>query len=94
MLGGLAFGKLLLPVALDSVMHLDEEGWRKLTLRWGLFFFVLAGLNEVVRLTQSWDFWAGFKSFGIMPLTVIFAIAQTPLILKHEIKPEAEKEHF
>ena len=46
LLGGLAFGKLLLPVALDSVMHLDEEGWRKLTLRWGLFFFVLAGLNE------------------------------------------------
>lgn len=94
LLGGLAFGKLLLPVALDSVMHLDEEGWRKLTVRWGLFFFVLAGLNEVVRLTQSWDFWAGFKSFGVMPLTVIFAIAQTPLILKHEIKLEADKDHF
>jgi intracellular septation protein len=94
LLGGLAFGKLLLPVALDSVLHLDEEGWRKLTLRWGLFFFVLAGLNEFVRLTQSWDFWAGFKSFGIMPLTIIFALAQTPLIMKHEIKPEAEPEHF
>jgi len=94
LLGALAFGKLLLPVALDSVMHLDEEGWRKLTLRWGLFFFVLAGLNEAVRLTQSWDFWAGFKSFGIMPLTVLFALAQTPLILKHEIRPEAEEEHF
>jgi intracellular septation protein len=94
LLGGLAFGKLLLPIALDSVMHLDEEGWRKLTFRWGLFFFVLAGLNEFVRLTQSWDFWTGFKSFGIMPLTVIFALSQTPLILKHEIKPEAEPEHF
>jgi intracellular septation protein len=94
LLGGLALGKLLLPVALDSVLHLDEDGWRKLTLRWGIFFFVLAGLNEVVRLTQSWDFWAGFKSFGIMPLTVLFALAQTPLILKHEIKPEADPEHF
>jgi intracellular septation protein len=94
LLGALAFGKLLLPIALDSVMHLDEEGWRKLTLRWGLFFFVLAGLNEIVRLTQTWDFWAGFKSFGIMPLTVIFALAQTPLVLKHEIKPEADTEHF
>jgi intracellular septation protein len=94
LLGALAFGKLLLPVALDSVLHLDEEGWRKLTFRWGLFFFVLAGLNEGVRLTQSWDFWAGFKSFGIMPLTLVFALFQTPLILKHEIKPEAEQEHF
>ena len=94
LLGALAFGKLLLPVALDSVLHLDEEGWRKLTLRWGLFFFVMAGLNEGVRLTQSWDFWTGFKSFGIMPLTLVFALFQTPLILKHEIKPEAEQEHF
>jgi intracellular septation protein len=94
LLGSLAFGKLLLPVALDSVLHLDEEGWKKLTLRWGLFFFLLAGINEVVRLTQTWDFWAGFKSFGIMPLTLIFALAQTPLIMKHEVKAEAEKEHF
>jgi hypothetical protein len=33
---------------LDSVFDLDEEGWRKLTFRWGLFFFVLAALNEIV----------------------------------------------
>jgi intracellular septation protein len=94
LLGALAAGKLLLPVVFDSVLHLDDDGWRRLTLRWGLFFFLLAVLNEVVRLTQSWDFWTAFKSFGIMPLTVLFAIAQTPLILKHEIKPEADKEHF
>ena len=93
LLGGLAFGKMLLPVALDSVMHLDEAGWRKLTIRWGLFFFVLAGLNEIVRIYFT-EHWVAFKSFGIMPLTVIFALAQTPLILKHEIKPEAETEHF
>jgi intracellular septation protein len=94
LLGALAAGKLLLPIVFDSVLHLDEAGWRRLTLRWGLFFFVLAGLNEAVRLTQSWDFWTAFKSFGIMPLTLVFAIAQTPLILKHEIKPEADKDHF
>jgi intracellular septation protein len=94
LLAGLAFGKLLLPAALDSVLHLDEEGWKKLTLRWGLFFYFLAGANEVVRLTQSWDFWAAFKAFGIMPLTLVFAVAQTPLIMKHEVKAEDEKEHF
>jgi intracellular septation protein len=94
LLGALAFVKLLLPVALDSVLHIDEERWRKLTLRLGLLFFALAGLNEGVRLTQSWDFRAGLRSFGIIPLTAIFALFQTPLIMKHEIKPEAEKEHF
>ena len=53
LLGALAFGKPLLPIVLDSVLHLSEEGWRKLTLRWGIFFFVLAALNEIVWRTQT-----------------------------------------
>jgi intracellular septation protein len=91
LLGALGFGKPLLPIVLDSVMHLSEEGWRKLTLRWGLFFFVLAALNEIVWRTQTTDFWAGFKAFGIMPLTVIFALTQVPLIMRYEVKPAEEK---
>ena len=95
LLGGLAFGKPLLPVVLDSALHLDEEGWRKLTFRWGLFFFVLAGLNEIVWRTQSDVFWTGFKVFGTMPLTVVFALTQVPLILRHEQKAIApQDEHF
>lgn len=88
LLGGLYFGRSLLALVLDSVLQLDDEGWRKLTLRWGLFFFVLAALNEVVWRTQTQDFWVAFKVWGVMPLTMIFALAQTPLILKHEIKRE------
>ena len=88
LLGGLFFGRSLLALVLDSVLQLDEEGWRRLTLRWGLFFFVLAALNELVWRTQSQDFWVAFKVWGVMPLTMIFALAQTPLILKHEIKRE------
>ncbi len=91
LLGALAFGKPLLPIVLDSVMHLSEEGWRKLTLRWGIFFFVLAALNEIVWRTQSTDFWAGFKAFGIMPLTIVFALTQVPLIMRYEVKPSEER---
>jgi intracellular septation protein len=86
LLGGLAFGKSLLSVVLDSMFALTDEGWRKLTFRWGLFFLVLAALNEVVWRTQTEDFWVNFKVFGIMPLTVLFALAQTPLLLRHERK--------
>ena len=89
LLGGLAFGKPLLPVVLDSVMNLTEKGWRILTFRWGLFFFGLAILNEIVWRTQTTDFWVSFKVFGTMPITIIFALSQVPLILKHELKPEA-----
>jgi intracellular septation protein len=91
LLGALAFGKPLLPIVLDSVMRLTDEGWRKLTLRWGIFFFVLAALNEIVWRTQTTDFWVSFKAFGIMPVTIAFALAQVPLIMKYELKDEAQQ---
>jgi intracellular septation protein len=90
LLGALAFGKPLLPVLLDSVLQLTEDGWRKLTLRWGVFFYVLAIVNEVVWRTQTTDFWVSFKAFGIMPLTIVFALSQVPLILRYELKAPAE----
>ncbi|MBS7696853.1 MULTISPECIES: septation protein A [unclassified Chelatococcus] len=90
LIGGLAFNKPLLPIVFDSVFHLDEEGWRKLTWRWGLFFFFLAVLNEVVWRTQSTDFWVNFKVFATMPITIVFALAQTPLIMRHSL-PEKDQ---
>ena len=90
LIGGLAFNKPLLPVVFDSVFNLDEDGWRKLTWRWGLFFFFLAVLNEVVWRTQSTDFWVNFKVFATMPITIVFALAQTPLIMRHSL-PEKDQ---
>lgn len=84
LLGGLYFRKNLLQVVLDSMFELTDEGWRKLTLRWALFFFVLAALNEIVWRTQTWDFWVSFKVLGIVPLTIVFALAQTPLLLRYD----------
>jgi intracellular septation protein len=88
LLGGLAFNKPLMPIVLDSVFQLDDAGWRKLTFRWGVFFFVLAALNELVWRTQTSDFWVTFKVFGIMPLTILFAMTQVPLIIRHELKSD------
>lgn len=87
LLGGLAMGKSLLALVLDSVLNLTEEGWRKLTLRWGLFFLVLAVLNEIIWRNFSTDFWVSFKVFGMMPITLAFALSQTPLLLRHEVRP-------
>jgi intracellular septation protein len=83
LLGGLVFGKSLLGIVFDSVFHLTEEGWRKLTLRWAIFFLTLAVLNEIVWRTQTTDFWVGFKVFGVVPLTFLFAAAQYPLLQKY-----------
>ncbi|QGM98442.1 septation protein A [Methylocystis parvus] len=96
LIGALYFGKLLLPIVFDMAIHIDDAGWRKLTWRWGLFFFFLAGLNEVMRRVLTTDAWVNFKVFGILPLTILFAIAQAPLIMKHEIPAEEEEaeSHF
>jgi len=83
LLGGLAFGRSLIAIVLDSMFSLDAEGWRKLTLRWGLFFVVMAVVNEFVWRSVSTDAWVAFKTFGFLPLTVLFALAQTPLMLRH-----------
>ncbi|GGB39492.1 putative intracellular septation protein A [Roseibium aquae] len=88
LLGGLAFGKSLLGYVFDSAFKLTDEGWRVLTWRWGLFFFFLAALNEVIWRTFSTDFWVSFKVFGVMPITLVFTLAQLPLIQKHALESE------
>jgi intracellular septation protein len=90
LLGGLLFGRSLLGYVFDAVFKLTEEGWRKLTFRWGIFFFVLAVLNEVVWRNFSTNMWVNFKVFGIMPLTFVFALTQLPLINRYTL-PEAGK---
>jgi intracellular septation protein len=91
LLGGLLFGKSLLGYVFDSAFKLDAEGWRKLTLRWGLFFFFLAVVNEVVWRNFSTDAWVAFKVWGIMPITIIFTMTQMPLIMRHSLDENLRK---
>jgi intracellular septation protein len=86
--GGLAFGRPLLKPVLGTAWHMDEEGWRRITIRFACFFAAMAVLNEIVWRTQSTDFWVGFKVFGIMGLTLLFALAQMPLLQRHAVAPE------
>ena len=92
LLGGLYFGKALLGYVFDSAFKLTDEGWQKLTFRWGVFFFVLAAINEIVWRNFSTDFWVNFKVFGVMPIPLLFTMGQLPLIQKHAIMDESEKE--
>jgi intracellular septation protein len=84
--GGLIAGRSLLALVFDSVFHLTDDGWRKLTIRWAVFFVVMAVVNELVWRNFSTDTWVAFKTFGFLPLTLIFALAQTPLLLRHAVE--------
>ena len=81
---GLMAKRTFLKMVFGDVMRLTEEGWRILTIRWGVFFLLLALLNEFVWRTYPTDTWVSFKVFGIMPLTMIFAMAQIGLLKKYE----------
>jgi intracellular septation protein len=85
LLGGLLFNKPLLGVVFDSLFRLTDEGWRKLTWRWTIFFFALAVLNEIVWRNASTDVWVDFKVFGVVPLTFLFAALQYPLTQKYAL---------
>jgi intracellular septation protein len=91
---GLAIKRPLLKILFDGALHVTEDGWRKLTWRWAFFFLALAALNELVWRTQTTDVWVNFKTFGFLPLTLMFALAQAPLIVRFEAKGEETGEDF
>jgi intracellular septation protein len=89
LLVGLLLEKPFLSILFDQMFHLTDEGWRKLTWRWVIFFFTLAVLNEIVWRNFSTDAWVSFKLFGVVPLTFLFGALQFPLLTKYH--PDAQK---
>jgi intracellular septation protein len=92
LLGGLIFNRLFIKYVFGQAFDLNEEGWRKLTWRWAIFALALALLNEIVWRNFSTAIWVDFKVWAIMPLIFLFALAQTPLVLRHDNSPSEESE--
>jgi len=90
LLGGLATGRSFLKTLIGPVFQLTDEGWNTFTLRYGVFFLALAGLNELVWRNVSTDAWVNFKVFGLMGLTLVFMATQVPLLQRHAIAPARE----
>ncbi len=67
---------------------LSDLGWTKLTRNWALFFVAMAIANEAVWRTTSMEFWLGYKLWGAMPATILFALANVPMLMKHGLTTE------
>jgi intracellular septation protein len=80
---GIMTGRPLLKYVLGDALRLTPEGWRRLTIRWICFFLAMAALNEVIWRTMSEGTWINFKVFGIIPMTILFTIAQIGLIQRY-----------
>lgn len=83
---GLVTNRHFLKLLLGEAIRLDDDGWRKLTQRWIGLFLVLGAMNEVVWRTMSEPAWVNFKVFGILPITLVFAAFQIPLMQRHAAK--------
>jgi len=86
---GLATRRPLLKLVMGEALRLTDEGWHKMTVRWTIFFVLVALLNEIVWRNFSEAAWVNFKVFGILPLTLVFAMAQVGLIKRYEAKADA-----
>ena len=90
---GLLKGKALLKWLFGPVFPgLTEEGWMKLTRNWALFFAALAVANEVMRATLTFDTWLTLKVWGVTAVSLVFAIANMPMLLRNGLDPEKKTE--
>ena len=84
LIGGVLRGKAMLKYVLEAAYEgLTDEGWRKLSLSWGLFFLALAGANEIMRAALSFDTWLTVKVWGVTAVTLLFAMANIPMLMRH-----------
>lgn len=90
---GLWRGKALLKVLLETAFEgLTDEGWKKLSRNWGLFFLVLAAVNEGLRHWLSFGDWIGAKLWVFLPATFLFTFAQIPMLMRHGLAVEETTE--
>ncbi|GJM03606.1 MAG: putative intracellular septation protein A [Rhodomicrobium sp.] len=90
LLGALCFGKSLMKSVLGQSVQLTEAGWFKMSLHWGLFFIALALMNEFVWRNYSEEAWVQFKTFGVLPLTLVFSALELIFIRGEIIEPQSE----
>ena len=90
LLGGVAFGKSYIKLIMGEAMKLPDQAWRTLSIRWGVFFLGMAVLNEIVWRNFTTDQWVNFKVFGLLPLTLAFALANAPYMARHMSEDEAK----
>ncbi|WP_409432959.1 inner membrane-spanning protein YciB [Litorimonas sp. RW-G-Af-16] len=82
-IGGVFLKRNIIEMLMGGAIKMPLEKWNTLAIRWGLFFFAMAALNEIIWRTQTEDFWVNFKVFGFLPITVVFTLTQLPFIQKH-----------
>jgi intracellular septation protein len=87
LIGGALLKKSVLKHLLGHAITMPEKAWLQFSIRWGVFFLLLAGMNEFIWRSFDTDFWVKFKVFGMLPMTILFMLSQVPFLKKHMDSP-------
>lgn len=90
LVGGRLLGRQPLRVVFGPMISLQEQGWTLLTWRWAIFFVFLAGLNEIAWRVLTTDQWVTLKTFGFIPIVMLFALTQAPLMTRYKLAEETD----
>jgi intracellular septation protein len=89
LIAGMLLKKNPLKILLGATFQMPDEGWRKLTWRYGVFFLAVAGLNEFIWRTQPDATWVLFRFPGLSIIHLLFGFSQVPLMMKYAKLDEA-----
>jgi len=68
---------------LEAVGHFPDHVIQRLTYAWTLFLIGLGALNLYVAFNFDEATWVNFKLFGLMGLTLVFALGQGLYLARH-----------
>ncbi|MCP3680541.1 MAG: septation protein A [Gammaproteobacteria bacterium] len=75
--------KPLIKRMLGDKVTLPEVVWQRLNNSWVLFFLLVGAANLYIAYTYSTHIWVNFKLFGVLGLTLLFAVIQAIYLAKH-----------
>lgn len=89
----LAIGQNVWKLFFRHIFNLPDKIWNILALRWAAFYVVVAVLNEVLRYyyneaNGNFDTWLNLRTALTYPAFFVFALLNTPLVMKHHKEDE------
>jgi intracellular septation protein len=87
--GSVLMRENVIKLLFKHIFSLPDRIWTVLALRWAACFAGLAVVNEVMRQSLTTSAWVTWHFPVLMGLMVVFALANTPLLMKHQIDEDA-----
>lgn len=92
-LGSEFFGKKnMVQRMMEHAVSAPANVWKVLNRSWIIFFLLMGMLNLYVAYTFAENIWVNFKLFGMLGITILFAVGQALYLSRYITEIEQRKE--